>query len=61
MTEHEQRYITERELRVCNLAIEWVMSRYQLAEAFVEQELKKQIHLLIKERREAEVKNGEKG
>ena len=53
--------MTEREERVLNLAIQWRMSRYAVQEALVEAEFKREIDLLIKERRDAEVKNSEKG
>jgi hypothetical protein len=52
VTQHEQRYITEKEDRVLNLVIEWRMTRTAMASALVELELKHEADLLIKERRE---------
>ena len=43
-----------------NLAIEWRMSKYAIAEALLEAQFKREIDLLIKERREAEAKKSEK-
>lgn len=52
--------MTQIEERVLNLAIEWRMSRYAVAEALIEAEFKLEIDKLIKERREAGARNGEK-
>lgn len=52
--------MTEREERVLTLAIEWRMSRYAVAEALIESDLRHAIDLLVKERREAELRKGEK-
>jgi hypothetical protein len=53
--------VTQTEERVLNLAIEWRMSRYAVAEALIESDLRGAIDLLIKERREAELRKSEKG
>lgn len=52
--------MTEREERVLNLAIEWRMSKYAVAEALIESDLRRAIDLLIKERRDIEVDEAEK-
>ena len=47
--------MTPTEERVLNLVIEWSESRYLVAEALIEAELKREVKNLIKERREAEI------
>lgn len=44
--------MTEREERVLNLAIEWRMSKFAIAEALIEANFKHEIDMLIKERRD---------
>lgn len=51
--------LTPREERVLNLAIQWRMSRYAVEEALVEAEFKREIDMLIKERRDAKVEKSE--
>lgn len=53
--------MTECGERILNLVIEWSMTHYVVAQALIESELKREAKILIQERREAEVKNGEKG
>lgn len=51
--------MTPREERVLNLAIQWRMSRYAVEEALVEAEFKREIDMLIKERRDAKAEKSE--
>lgn len=51
--------MTDREKRVLDLAIQWRMSKYAIAEALVEAEFKREIDLLIKERRDKKVQEVE--
>lgn len=53
--------MTEREERILNLVIELSMTRYEVAVALIEAELKREARLLIKERREVEVEKRGKG
>jgi hypothetical protein len=53
--------VTPTEERILNLVIEWDNTRYLVARALIEAEMKREAKNLAKERREAEVKNSEKG
>jgi len=53
--------VTPTEERILNLVLEWDNTRYSVVLALIEVELKREAKNLAKERREAEVKNSEKG
>lgn len=52
--------MTPCEEKVLRLAIEWRYSKYAVAEALIEADLKHAIDMLVKERRDA-LENDEKG
>lgn len=52
--------MTPTEERILNLVIEWSMTHYLVARALIEAQLQSEAKVLVKERREAEVENGEK-
>lgn len=52
--------MTEREKEVLELAVEWRRSRFAVAEAIVRQKMVHAIDMLMKERRDAKVPEGDR-